>query len=74
MIGPELGSTHVAQGPSDPTAPPPDAPDYDEPSPGYEITPPSGPAPIPPAPTPSAASEAPPDAQPGVFSPPPPNP
>jgi hypothetical protein len=70
-VGPPLGDTHVSQAPSDPTVPPPDAADYETPSPGYEITPPQGPAPN--VPAPSSQEPAPqPAPEPGVFSPPPP--
>jgi hypothetical protein len=69
-VGPPLGDTHVSQGPSDPTVPPPDAADYETPSPGYEITPPRGPSPS--EPSPSAEPAPQPAPQPGVFSPPPP--
>lgn len=70
-VGPPLGDTHISQGPSDPTVPPPDAGDYETPSPAYEITPPQGPPPN--QPSPSSQEPAPqPAPQPGVFSPPPP--
>ena len=69
-VGPPLGDTHVSRAPVDPTVPPPDAPDYEEPSPGYEISRPLGPPPN--QPLPSSQEPAPqPEPQPGVFSPPP---
>jgi hypothetical protein len=75
-VGPPLGSTHVSQGPSDPTVPPPDAPDYEQPSPGLPISTPVGPAPTTqPAPADQQPAQAPTSdqQQPGVFSPPPPS-
>ena len=75
-VGPPLGDTHVSQAPTDPTVPPPDAADYEQPSPGYSIQAPIGNAPIQPSnrqpqtPTQAPTSD---QQQPGVFSPPPPS-
>lgn len=75
-VGPPLGDTHVSQGPSDPTVPPPDAADYDQPSRGLPISAPIGNAPIQPSERqPQVPAQAPTSdqQQPGVFSPPPPS-
>lgn len=70
-VGPPLGDTHISQAPSDPTVPPPDAADYEQPSPGLPISAPgTGPVPSSTAPQPQAPSD---QAQPGAFSPPPPS-
>jgi hypothetical protein len=69
-VGPPLGDTHLSMGPQDPSVPNPDA---GPPSVvGGEVTMPTGPAPTTPAPTNQSNVPAPaPEAQPGVFSPPP---
>jgi hypothetical protein len=75
-VGPPLGDTHVSMGPSDPTVPPPDAPDWEQPSPGLPIQAPIGNAPIQPSSRqPQAPAQAPTSdqQQPGAFSPPPPS-
>lgn len=69
-VGPSLGDTHVSRAPTDPTVPPPDAPDWEQPSPGLPIQGATGTAPVPPGQPAEAPAPAP--AQPGVFSPPPP--
>ena len=71
-VGPPLGDTHISQAPSDPTVPPPDAADDEQPSPGLPISAPgTGPLPSSTAPglEPAPADQA----QPGAFSPPPPS-
>lgn len=59
-VGPPLGTTHISQAPSDPTVPPPDAADYEQPSPGLPISAPgTGPVPSSTAPEPQQPAQIP---------------